>query len=200
MNNRDKSILIKIIKETAVIADIIYKLDESTFLASEEKMRAVNMTLINIGELVKNISQDFRSRHQNIPWKDIAGFRDVAAHGYFTLRMTDVWIYAQKELPVVADNIKIIVGAIDTRCGLRCDGCSYIESHNCGECIKTNGNPFHGKCPVAECCQSKNFLHCGECPDIPCDLLSQYSCDSEHGDNPPGKRIEQCKEWAKIFL
>ena len=84
---------------------------------------------------------------------------------------------------------------IDTRCGLRCVGCEYMESCNCGGCIATNGNPFHGACPVAECCQSKGYLHCGECPEIPCELLSQYSCDPEHGDNPPGARIEQCKRW-----
>ena len=84
---------------------------------------------------------------------------------------------------------------IDTRCGLRCEGCEYIESSHCGGCIATNGNPFHGACSVAECCQSKGYLHCGECPEIPCELLSQYSCDPEHGDNPPGARIEQCKRW-----
>ncbi len=84
---------------------------------------------------------------------------------------------------------------IDTRCGLRCEGCEYIESCNCGGCIATNGNPFHGACPVAECCQKKGYVHCGECPQIPCELLSQYSNDPEHGDNPPGARIEQCKRW-----
>ena len=45
------------------------------------------------------------------------------------------------------------------------------------------------------CCQEKGFLHCGECPDIPCELLTQYSCDPEHGDTPHGARIEQCKRW-----
>ena len=51
-------------------------------------------------------------------------------------------------------------------------------------CIGTNGHPFHGECPVAVCCQNKGFVHCGECPDIPCELLTQYSCDPEHGDTP----------------
>lgn len=85
---------------------------------------------------------------------------------------------------------------IDTRCGLQCEGCEYKESCNCGGCIATNGNPFHGECPVAQCCQEKGYVHCGECPDIPCKLLSDYSCDKEHGDTPPGARIEQCLKWA----
>ncbi|MCL1866631.1 MAG: DUF3795 domain-containing protein [Oscillospiraceae bacterium] len=82
----------------------------------------------------------------------------------------------------------------ESRCGLLCGECSFKESHNCGGCIETNGNPFHGECPVAVCCQNKDFTHCGECPDIPCELLTQYSYDKEHGDG--GKRIEQCKEWS----
>ena len=34
---------------------------------------------------------------------------------------------------------------------------------------------------------------CGECIDFPCQLLTDYSNDTEHGDNPPGTRIEACK-------
>ena len=57
-----------------------------------------------------------------------------------------------------------------------------------------NGKPFHGECPVAICCQNKDFIHCGECPNIPCELLMKYSLDKEHGDN--GMRIGQCRMWA----
>ncbi|HAN21391.1 MAG TPA: hypothetical protein DCP51_06950 [Clostridiales bacterium] len=87
---------------------------------------------------------------------------------------------------------------IDTRCGLKCQGCGWIETDNCGGCIATNGNPFHGECPVAQCCQGKGLLHCGDCNDIPCELLTQYSCDPAHGDTPARARIEQCREWAKL--
>ncbi|MCL2056680.1 MAG: DUF3795 domain-containing protein [Oscillospiraceae bacterium] len=86
---------------------------------------------------------------------------------------------------------------IQSRCGLLCKWCTYKESHGCGGCVQTNGNPFHGECPVAKCCQDKGYTHCGECPDIPCDQLKLYSCDDkDHGDNPPGARIEVCKAWA----
>ena len=86
---------------------------------------------------------------------------------------------------------------IDSRCGLICEGCEYVESHNCKGCIATNGHPFHGECPVAACCQEKGLTHCGECSDFPCEQLNQYSCDPVHGDNPPGKRIEQCRKWKE---
>ena len=84
---------------------------------------------------------------------------------------------------------------IETRCGLLCGECSFRE--NCGGCIRTGGHPFHGECPVALCCQNKGFLHCGDCPQFPCALLTEYSCDPVHGDTPPGARIEQCRRWMQ---
>ena len=67
------------------------------------------MTLINIGELVKNLTEDVRRNSPQVPWKNIAGLRDVAAHGYFTLRMDDIWIYATKELPICSKQIEKIL-------------------------------------------------------------------------------------------
>lgn len=91
-----------------------------------------------------------------------------------------------------------MINKIDSRCGLHCTNCEYKVKCGCGGCIETSSHPFHGECMIAKCCQDKGFAHCGECLKIPCELLIQYSYnDPEHGDNPPGARIEQCKKWAK---
>ncbi len=85
----------------------------------------------------------------------------------------------------------------ESRCGLLCTQCDYKESSNCGGCVQTSGNPFHGTCPVALCCQEKGFHHCGQCPDLPCEQLYAYSyLDTEHGDSPPGARVELLRQWA----
>ncbi len=83
---------------------------------------------------------------------------------------------------------------IDSRCGLHCNGCQWKESHGCGGCIETMGNPFHGECHIARCCQGKGHTHCGECEIIPCSNLYRYSyLDREHGDNPEGERVKVCR-------
>lgn len=64
-------------------------------------------------------------------------------------------------------NTLIFTDTVDSRCGLHCTGCTWKESHGCRGCIPTNGNPFHGECPVAVCCQKKGLVHCGQCPEIP---------------------------------
>ena len=91
---------------------------------------------------------------------------------------------------------------VESRCGLVCSECEYKkEPYNCGGCVATNGNPFYGECKVAACCQSKGFGHCGRCHDMPCEMLYFYSYfDKEHGDNPPGARIEKLKKWLKEGL
>ena len=55
------------------------------FCLDEMRKRAVSMTVINIGELIKNISDDMRASHREVPWKAVAGMRDLAAHKYQTL-------------------------------------------------------------------------------------------------------------------
>lgn len=87
--------------------------------------------------------------------------------------------------------------AFDTYCGLCCRTCEYIEKCGCKGCIASGGKPFHGECEVAECAKSRNKRFCGECEDFPCEIITRYSFDAEHGDN--GERIESCKR-IKVAL
>ena len=72
-------------------------------------MRAVGMTVINIGELVKNLSESCRLSYPFIPWKEIAGFRDIAAHKYQTLRMDDVFETVETDFPTLRKQIEEIL-------------------------------------------------------------------------------------------
>ncbi|ABI69027.1 DUF86 domain-containing protein [Syntrophomonas wolfei] len=91
MKFKDKQILGKLIDETTIIMQMIDGLNYNGFLNDEKTKRAVCMTLINIGELVKNISDELKSDYPEIPWRAISGLRDITAHKYQTLRMEDVW-------------------------------------------------------------------------------------------------------------
>lgn len=69
------------------------------------------LTVVNGGELVKNLDDDFRVAHANVPWKDIAGFRDVAARKYQTLRMEDVYVTASDDFDALATMLGEIIEA-----------------------------------------------------------------------------------------
>ncbi|MDR1589765.1 MAG: DUF86 domain-containing protein [Oscillospiraceae bacterium] len=109
MNARDRSVLINICDEAKIIAELTVGYDLDSFLCDERTKRAVAMSLINIGELIKLLSFELRAGHAHIPWKAIAGLRDVTAHGYKVLRMDDIWVTANDEIPHLKKEIETIL-------------------------------------------------------------------------------------------
>lgn len=109
MEHRDKIILEKVISEIEIAGKIIGNCSLLEFLSDELRKRAACMTVINIGELVKNLPADFRMAYPAVPWKEIAGFRDIAAHKYQTLRMEDVFETITVDFPALYQNLKDIL-------------------------------------------------------------------------------------------
>ena len=84
------------------------------FLDSELLKRTSCMTLINIGESVKSLSKELKQENQDISWRFITGFRDIAAHGYQTLDMPQVWKTVTISVPELLEQIKGILHAEET--------------------------------------------------------------------------------------
>ena len=59
-----------------------------------------------IGEAVKNIPKAFREMHPNMPWKDMAGLRDVLIHQYFGVDHARIWDTVKQKLPALRERIK----------------------------------------------------------------------------------------------
>lgn len=54
------------------------------------------------GEAVKNISPAIRLEYPDVPWKQIAGLRDVLIHHYFGVDLEAVWLVVEKRLPALS--------------------------------------------------------------------------------------------------
>ena len=111
MLHRDRVVLEKIIQEINISDEMMRNVTLSVFLADEKLKRAVSMTIINIGELIKLISDDMRAEHPEVPWKDAAGMRDITAHKYQTLRMEDVYSSATSDFPALKAQIQSILNS-----------------------------------------------------------------------------------------
>lgn len=109
MEHRDAVILKKVLSEIQVAMSMMDTCSLAAFLDNEMLKRAVCMTVINIGELVKNLSDSCRSAHPYIPWRAIAGFRDIAAHKYQTLKMEDVYETVMSDFPSLAHELSQIL-------------------------------------------------------------------------------------------
>jgi uncharacterized protein with HEPN domain len=49
------------------------------------------MCILQIGELVNVLSEDFRATHDTMPWREIKRMRDKAAHHYGQFDVNTLW-------------------------------------------------------------------------------------------------------------
>lgn len=103
---KDPSIFLKHILESIdAIEEYLEQVDEEEFYTSREKQDLIIRRLEIIGEAAKNIPEDFRKQHNTIPWKKMAGMRDVIIHQYFGINYKIVWDTVVKTLPLLKKQI-----------------------------------------------------------------------------------------------
>ena len=95
----DESLLIDIIAAAEDAIGFITGLDEAAFLASKLHQNAVERALEIIGEAARNLSNGFKAKHPEFPWRDIIGMRNRLIHGYSDLDLDVVWDVVRNMLP-----------------------------------------------------------------------------------------------------
>lgn len=63
----------------------------NTFCNNPTYRNAIALCLLQIGELVKKLSDEFTNSHTEIPWKAIRGMRNVVAHEYGNIDIDTIW-------------------------------------------------------------------------------------------------------------
>ena len=111
MRLRDKTTLKKIVSEINIGLEILADIPLENFLDNETLKRAIAMTAINIGELVKGLTDEFRRANSHVAWKEAAAFRDIVAHKYETLKMTVVYDTFKHDFPEFKSQIEQILAA-----------------------------------------------------------------------------------------
>jgi uncharacterized protein with HEPN domain len=80
------------------------------FLADRKTQDAVARNIEVIGEAVRSLPDEFRSRHPDIPWVDIIGMRNTIIHKYFGILPDIVWDVIKTELPVLKQQVQGLIG------------------------------------------------------------------------------------------
>jgi uncharacterized protein with HEPN domain len=66
-----------------------------------------------VGEAVKRVSPALQAAHPEIPWADLAGFRDVLIHQYFRVDLEIVWALMERRVGQLHDDVARLVTALD---------------------------------------------------------------------------------------
>lgn len=107
---RTKEFLIKDIAEhSELIQNYTKDMTFEQFLDDSKTYNAVLRCIEVIGEAAKNIPDELKTKYSNIPWKNIAGMRDIVIHDYSTIDYEEVWQVAKKDVPELVGNMKTIV-------------------------------------------------------------------------------------------
>jgi uncharacterized protein with HEPN domain len=106
------------------LTDIVTAIDEveefthgmsyAEFAADKKTINAVIRSLEVLGEATKRIPPAVREQHPEVPWKNMAGMRDVLIHDYMGVDLKTVWKVAKERLPALRNDVQGILATLRT--------------------------------------------------------------------------------------
>jgi uncharacterized protein with HEPN domain len=111
MSRDDQVYLTHILEAATRAAGYIAEAGEEGFKQKPLVQDGVIRQIEIIGEAAKRVSPAMRSAHPEIPRQDMAGMRDKLIHDYFGVDITQVWLTATKDLPLLAGQIAALKDA-----------------------------------------------------------------------------------------
>ena len=107
----DKLYISHILDAIIDIEKYVEQLTFDQFMLVDKKIirDAVVRKLEIIGEAAKHFSIKFRTKHSDIPWKEIVGMRDNLIHEYFDVAWDIVWSTVKEDLPQLEKKLREII-------------------------------------------------------------------------------------------
>ena len=100
-----EDILVAFSKLEAKTKDMTYE----QFCSDEWFLDAVVNNFHIIGEAVKNVPSFIKTKYPNIPWKAMAGMRDILSHQYYTARSDILWKTIKERIPQIKPTLEKIL-------------------------------------------------------------------------------------------
>ena len=82
---------------------------KEAFLADEKTQDAVIRQLSILGESARRVPPGFRSKHPELPWRNIVGMRNILIHEYSDTSIRRVWDTVRRSLPSLRKAIEALL-------------------------------------------------------------------------------------------
>jgi uncharacterized protein with HEPN domain len=66
-----------------------------------------------IGEAARHISEELRTQHPEVPWREIIAFRNFVTHAYWGIKVERVWQIIESDLPPLQVQVESILDDFD---------------------------------------------------------------------------------------
>ncbi|HTC20774.1 MAG TPA: HepT-like ribonuclease domain-containing protein [bacterium] len=80
----------------------------AAFDQDRRTQKAILRELQELSESLQHISQETKVKHPEIPWRDIAAFRNVLVHDYLGINLDRIWETIHEDLPSLVEKIKVL--------------------------------------------------------------------------------------------
>jgi uncharacterized protein with HEPN domain len=107
--------LADIVEAADDIARFLQGVDASAFQQSDLVRSAVVHKLSVIGEAATRLSGELKDRNPQVPWAQIAGFRNILIHAYFGIDWDIVWEAAKIRCQILREQVAQILVAESLR-------------------------------------------------------------------------------------
>jgi uncharacterized protein with HEPN domain len=97
-----------ILENMRLIESLVKDMDYTAFIEDKRTHNAVIRCVEVVGEAAKNIPDEVRQKNPTIPWKEMAGMRDVLIHFYMGVDFKIVWDVITKRYPVLLPAIEVV--------------------------------------------------------------------------------------------
>jgi len=84
-------------------------LSKQSFAGDEKTLDAVVRNLEVIGEAVKQLPAELRTRDLSVDWQKIGGLRDVLIHQYFGIDVDILWDIIENKLPALEVSVSALL-------------------------------------------------------------------------------------------
>jgi len=95
---KDAALLAYILRSISLIEEYTAG-GRDTFLGQSLIHDAALRRLETVGDAASQLSDDLKLRHPATPWREIRGFRNVAAHDYQHIDLGRVWETIERHVP-----------------------------------------------------------------------------------------------------